>query len=218
MIQFYHLRIDSFFPITENYYFTMFAENFKIWLSEASQIDSFLLITDNYYFTMIDENFEIWLSEALQIDYFFYLQTPWLKKKFKFEFLKRPRFKQFYYLLTVTMVKVKRNSFSETLEQYYYWQSLLYHGWRNFWNLSIWNVRDWFNFKNYWQSLCHHGWRKFKYLSFWNAPDWFISTTCWKICVKCCLLVLKTPLFLLSLTVVLRYLDISLSRHLAIST
>ena len=111
----------------------MFAENFKIWLSEASQIDSFLLITDNYYFTMIDENFKIWLSEALQIDYFFYLQTPWLKKKFKFEFLKRPRFKQFYYLLTVItspwLKKKKSISISETLEQYYYLLTIITLSW-----------------------------------------------------------------------------------------
>ena len=105
---------------------------------------SLLFLCHNYPFTMVEENVEIWLSEMLQngvILLFAVNPSPWLKEILTFDFLNAPEWSNFIHLLSI----------------------ILYHGWRKFWNLAIWNSLEWLNLSPKYIPFLHHGWRKF-----WN--------------------------------------------------
>ena len=61
--------------------------------------------------------------------------VPRLKNILKLDFLKCPKFTQFYGFLTFI---------------------LFLHGWRNFWNLTFWNAPNLVNFTAFWHTLYWH--------------------------------------------------------------
>ena len=70
----------------------------------------------HFFFTMVEENFEIWLCETPQVALILsFTSSPWLKKILSFVSVKRLILPSFYH-------------------------SHLQHGWRNFWNLTLWNA------------------------------------------------------------------------------
>ena len=78
----------------------------------------------------------------------------------KFDFQKRSRFIQFYYFL----------------------RTLLYHGWRKFWNLTSRNAPDWFNFTSFWEHYFTMVEEKFEIWLPKTLQIWFNFTISWRMC------------------------------------
>ena len=68
----------------------------------AAEWPNFTILCDSHTLTLIEENFEILISKRLQNGltllclFVIALPSPWLKKNFKYDFLKRCRMAQFY--------------------------------------------------------------------------------------------------------------------------